>query len=503
MMAFLAGLPLLTMLILMVFIEKSAVVSCTFALVVSIIVARVFFLAPLTIIIGNFIYAILTSWELVYLVFAGVLFATFLDKQGIIHNIVAIMSDMTGSDKSIQLNAILLGVVPLISALMGPGVYFLAIPLMIAIGVSPMTAIAAFLLTQSWGLVNFTFGAPCIALATSANISPLDLARVSSLLMTPLILVSCLILRLTVISLQTIPLRKYLFVSSSVAFSFLIGGMLGPAFPTLFAGIGGLVSSSIITRRARKKQLESANLTYKNTFIDINVDKGENSTSVINQFLSLVVVVTAFLISRTHFFMDISAACSFRIIPPFCCDSIAINLLGASGTPIMVGLLVLCVQKKRRNKWNMLDVLKESYKRASNSLLVIPLALCIARVMSASGMMKTLTDIPLQFSECVYIYLTPILGMLGHYVTGSLLSGNLIIGGVIAETSRLVGASPTLISSIATVGGSIVSSIIPCKVSISAAAAGCRGVEGAIVRKNAWVVLILLGVLCGIIRICL
>jgi lactate permease len=79
--------------------------------------------------------------------------------------------------------------------------------------------------------------------------------------------------------------------------------------------------------------------------------------------------------------------------------------------------------------------------------------------------------------------LSPFLGVLGAFMTGSNTNSNVTMGLLQVETALALGLPPVLIAAAQTVGGSIGAGVSPDKAVIGSAVAGTPGREAAIARR--------------------
>jgi lactate permease len=79
-------------------------------------------------------------------------------------------------------------------------------------------------------------------------------------------------------------------------------------------------------------------------------------------------------------------------------------------------------------------------------------------------------------------FVSPFIGLLGAFMTGSNTNSNVVFAGLQQTTAMLVGISVPLILAAQTTGGSLGSMLAPAKVIVGCSTAGLAGQEGKVLR---------------------
>ncbi|WP_029603557.1 lactate permease LctP family transporter [Kozakia baliensis] len=127
----------------------------------------------------------------------------------------------------------------------------------------------------------------------------------------------------------------------------------------------------------------------------------------------------------------------------------------------------------------------------------IGMVLAFAFLANYSGLSATLA---LLFADAssAFTFLSPILGWLGVFLTGSDTSSNALFGGLQAATGHQIGVSGPLLVAANTVGGAVGKMISPQSIAVACAAIGFVGREGDLLRFTLkWSVLLV--VMVGIV----
>ena len=126
----------------------------------------------------------------------------------------------------------------------------------------------------------------------------------------------------------------------------------------------------------------------------------------------------------------------------------------------------------------------------------------MAIVMTDVGMTTTLGRAMAQSTNMVFPILSPFMGMLGTFLTGSNTSSNIMFASLQVETASALGIDKFIIAATQSVSGGIGSSIAPAKVLVGTALVGLSGSENKVLRKTmpyCLAILVILGIQAWII----
>jgi lactate permease len=107
-----------------------------------------------------------------------------------------------------------------------------------------------------------------------------------------------------------------------------------------------------------------------------------------------------------------------------------------------------------------------------------------AMMMDQSGMTFTLAEGLSQVLEPIFPFLSPFIGLLGAFMTGSNTNSNVVFTGLQQQTAALLGLAVPIILAAQTTGGSLGSMLAPAKIIVGCSTAGLAGNEGDVLRKT-------------------
>ena len=154
------------------------------------------------------------------------------------------------------------------------------------------------------------------------------------------------------------------------------------------------------------------------------------------------------------------------------------NIIGASGTAILVAAIITILTSSI--SWGeAIEELGATWKQLQTPIIMICLVMSVANVMNYAGM---ITSIALAVAAvgAIFPLLSPIIGWIGVFVTGSVVNNNILFAGLQATTAQQIGVSQTLLVASNTAGGVMAKIVSPQSIAIAAAAVNSAGEESKI-----------------------
>ncbi|MFW0181847.1 L-lactate permease [Rothia sp. P5766] len=170
------------------------------------------------------------------------------------------------------------------------------------------------------------------------------------------------------------------------------------------------------------------------------------------------------------------------------------NLLGASGTAILIAALITIALSNI--SWPAaFEELGGAWKQLWQPILLICLVMAVANVMNFGGMSSALA-LALAAAGSIFPLLSPVIGWIGVFVTGSVVNNNTLFAGLQATTATQIGAAPSLLVAANTAGGVAAKAVSPQSIAIAAASVNMSGQESKITNAAIKFSLALLLILC-------
>ena len=170
------------------------------------------------------------------------------------------------------------------------------------------------------------------------------------------------------------------------------------------------------------------------------------------------------------------------------------NTLGASGTAILVAALITILTSSI--SWGeAFEELGGTWNQLKMPILMICLVMSVANVMNYAGMTTSIA-LALAAAGPVFPLLSPIIGWIGVFVTGSVTNANVLFAGLQSTTAAQIAVDPTLLVAANTAGGVMGKIVSPQSIAIAAAAVNSAGEESKITSMSIKYSAILLVLVC-------
>jgi lactate permease len=172
------------------------------------------------------------------------------------------------------------------------------------------------------------------------------------------------------------------------------------------------------------------------------------------------------------------------------------NFMSAAGTAILIAAL-LSAAICGVGVADFFRVLGKTLYDMRYPAITVASVVALAFVMNASGMT---TSMGMAFTKtgALFPFLSPFLGMLGVFLTGSDTSSNVLFGGLQKVTAEQLGMNPVLTCAANTSGGVMGKMISPQSIAVACAATGLVGEEGNLFRftlKHALFLTVVMGII--------
>ncbi len=162
-----------------------------------------------------------------------------------------------------------------------------------------------------------------------------------------------------------------------------------------------------------------------------------------------------------------------------------INVFGHAGALLMYAALITYAVFHRQGRYGTGTVARIArtvvQKSASSSLGILAMV-GMAVTMEHAGMTRLLADGVARVAGPAFPLVSPFIGALGAFMTGSNTNSNVVFGGMQQHVATLVGVSPLVILAAQTAGGAVGSMFAPAKVIVGCSTVELGGQEGPTLR---------------------
>jgi lactate permease len=353
-------------------------------------------------------------------------------------------------------------------------------PMLVRLGLAPVTALATALIGYQWSVTFGSMGSSYFMAAGTARLG--EAAAASFALRTALVLaVSCVVAGVLVLGGGREDRRD-------LPVTLLLGAVMGgtlvlvvavqPALGSVAAGLAGLLAAYVVLPRGdrpRSADLFSAALPYLVLTGMIVLAYGIGPVRrLLEGVPSLAPVLPATEAAFGHRNEAAAVTPVFRpLLHPW------IHLLVAT----TVGGLVY----RRQGRWprGSTRAMVRSWRRRSGTVAGSVLALTVlASVLTEAGMIAAVAVAAATLLGWGFVVASPLLGVLGTTLTGSTTASNALFASLQADVAERLGVAVPALLSGQTAGGNIGNALSPINIAVGAAVVGAGGREGEIIRRN-------------------
>lgn len=411
-------------------------------------------------------------WPIVIVILAAIYGYNLMTHNGsmeVIKRALASISD----DKRIQVLIIAWGFGGFLEAVAGYGTA-VAIPvgILIALGIQPLKAAVVSLIANSVPTAFGAVGIPVIMLAEQTGLPIEELSTKIILQLGPFnILLPFLLVAIIGGGLKAI--RGVFFITlmcgvASLIPQYLVARYLGAELPAFAGSLGGLVVTIILARLMKKtppaagvavSSLVKASIIYIFTFVFIVLCSP--LFPAIKQCLGAVA-------STLYFPMGGSERLALKIewlITP------GVLILAAS---IIGGLI------QGSSLRNLVTLFIDTLLQLKKSILAIVVIVAMATIMDKSGMINAIATTLVAVTGIGYVFISPLIGALGTFVTGSDTNANVLFGKLQATAAQQLGIDPTGLAAANTAGATGGKMISPQSIAIAVSACKMDKLSGEI-----------------------
>jgi len=510
--ALVASLPLIVLLIGIPWLMKPAARVAPLALLVTILVAILFFRLPTPVVLLSAVQGGLTGiFPIMYIPFGALVIYNVLKVTGWMDKMQGAMANLT-IDRRAQALLIAFGFGAFLEAICGFGAP-VAIPAMILVGLgyTPMLA-AVVCLVANTGPVPFgSLAIPTVTLAKTTGLDLFKLSQMTGRIMAPMALIMAFATVYAMSKGKGMRGAWGTILVAGISFSvtlFLVSNFLSAELTAVLSALVCLSATAIYIKARHNGhpwlfEGEQAKEPVKGTF------NGKELFLSWLPYLLLAVLIIAVNLPRTRLVFAGAvdgmrwAMIKFQIYNPN--KIYTFSWLQTPGTVMLISGLIACPFMGIR-VGVVGQQLGKTFRQMIPSFIAVASILAISEVMNLSlpiidpktklavwgelatkqvSMVATLANsIVHVVSAHVYPLLSPLFGTIGVFLTGSNTSSNALFGNLQKLTAQGMGLSEILMASIGNAGCTAGKMISPQSIVIAATAVGLLGKEGLIMRQT-------------------
>lgn len=416
----------------------------------------------------------LALWPIMIVIIAAVFTYNLSTKTGSMNVITKMLSGIT-TDRRLLVLIVAWGFGGFLEGVAGYGTA-VAIPasILAAMGFAPMHAAVICLVANT---VPTAFGAIGIPITTMASVTGIPVEVVSYLTAFQLSLFIVLITFLVVGLVDGFKGLKGVMGACLVSgFSFAlpqlyVAKFMGAELPCLVGSICSMAATIAYTRMAHRSTAAEAEdaLTSKDKFL---------------AWVPYILILTLIVLCSNLFPAIKDAVGSLKSVITIYGDKpFTVKWVATPGVLIIIatylGGMIQGVSIAEITK-----VLANTAKQLTKSAITVVAIVALAKVMSYSGMINTIAMVIAELTGSFYPFISPMVGALGTFVTGSDTSSNVLFGQLQMQVAAKIGVDQAWLVSASAAGATAGKMISPQSIAIATAATGITGSEGRIMNKT-------------------
>jgi len=490
-----ASTPILVVLILMVGFRWGGSKAGPAGWLTTLIVSIVFFGAGVDVIVISQAKAVLLALYVLYIIWMALILYNVVDEAGSIKKIGEGILKIT-KDRTLQLLILSWVFSAFLQGVAGFGVPIAIVaPLLIGLGFSPVVAVASVAIGHSWSVTFGDIASSFNALIVTTGIPGEILAHWSGIMLG----ISCFCCGIAaayvydgIRSLRRGVLAILILgtVMASVQYTLAVSGLWNLA--GFSAGLAGLIASVGVSRLAiyRTPIDQSPNTNSK--------PETENQIPMIfalaPYLVLIVIVVSAEMVPSIHKLVN---SITLRMAFPETVSQAGwtspagngrtISIFGHAGALLAYTSILSYIVYSYKGYYSngaLRLILSRTARSAVRSSIGIVSMVGFALLMSQTGMTYLIATGLSQIFQPIFGLVSPFIGLLGAFMTGSNTNSNVVFGGLQLRAAQLLDLSVAVILSAQTTAGSLGSMLAPAKIIVGASTAGLAGQEGLILRRT-------------------
>lgn len=481
---FLSLLPILLILILMVGFRWGASRSGGAGYILTLIIAVVFFGANLDLLAYAHMKSLLLSLDVLLVIWSAFLLDRVATEAGAIRTLGKILPQLT-PEKGLQ--ALVIGWI-FASFLQGVGGFGVPVavisPILISLGFPPLSAVVIPSIGHGWAVTFGSLGSSFNALMATTGLTSDQLAAPAAIFLGISCLVTGVLVAYATGGFKN--LQKLILPVTIVGLVMGIGQFLAATAGTwnIAAFVGslfGMVAIIPFVNRQRNHNPDNQKIEWRSVW-----DASSNYIILI-----LIILSVQFIPGLKPFLSQIKLNIQFpeivsnqgfttpagpgRSIPVF--SHAGVLLFYAS----VLGYWIYWKKGMyQRAAWK--NIISGTFKKITSSSVSILSMVSLAVIMEHSGMTATLAQGLSSSMRSIFPIVSPWIGAIGSFMTGSNTNSNVVFGVLQLETAQLLNFPVMIILAAQTAGAAVASVVAPTKIIVGASTAGMAGREGEVMR---------------------
>lgn len=491
---FIALIPVMSILILMMFLRWSGGKAGTFSWILAAVLSFFVFGGNLKLISIASLKGLWTTVFILFIIWGAMALFNIVDRVNGFEVIADRFTSLTGGDKLLQLLVVGWALTTFVQGVTGFGTPIaVSALLLVGLGFNPVLATASSLMGHAWAV---GFGSLGSSFGVLVNLSGLDasgLAFWSSLFLGAICLMTGLGISYLYDGWKGLKhgLPAVLMMGITMGGTLiLVANFVLPYIASLAAGTVGLIVGALVLPKFN---------WYKNGEIEVPKDetteeKIDFHTAFAPYYFLLGFVFVIYLTPLNNILSKYKIGFSF----PRTSTSLGfvnkavesyspISILTTPGTLILLSAICSILFYKYKGLWKKeysKTILSSISSQALPSTITVMSMSMMSVVMMDSGIINLLAQGTAMMAESIYPIVSPIIGILGTFMTGSTTSSNILFSAFQRDVAEIIGINSLAITSLQTAGGSLGKMMTPTTIALGTGVTNIVGREGEVMKKT-------------------
>lgn len=489
--SFLAFLPLLLLLLGLGWLKLPSYKVCFASLVFTIVIGVTAWKMPGIFIWQSILEGLLTGfWPILWVIIAAMYTYNVTVDTGGMNTIKSTLAKIS-PDRRIQALILAFSFGGFLEAAAGFGTA-VAIPasLLAGIGFDPIFAAIICLVANTIPVAFGGVGIPVITLAQVAELDvlPLTAAIAYQLIIFIIVLPFVLVLLLTRSFKSLEEVWGVCLVSgvSFAAFQTITAVYIGPEIAAIVGSLASLLGTVIYVKLFPPQNiwLFSGESSTGDLVVSLEDDKHTGMLAAWMPYIVLFILIMSInLIPSLKFLGRTPFAFSTQIYSGPGGKPVTFQWLTTPGTIMLISAIVGGFVQGGNLK-RLFSVFLKTLKQLLPTMGTVLSIVSMAKIMGYSGMISAIAVSLASITGPVYPFISPLIGALGTFVTGSDTSANILFGGLQKQVALEIGKDPIWIAAANAAGATAGKMISPQSIAVAASATGLGKSEGKILNAT-------------------
>lgn len=355
-------------------------------------------------------------------------------------------------------------------------------PILVGLGVGPVQAVAAVAVGHAWSI---TFGDMGMIMNSLSGVVKMEIAALEPLsaLMLGAACLGCGLGAALILGEGKRWWQVLILGVVMAAVQHLVASLGLVPLAALSAGLAGVLGAVLLSQFRRAPIKKTA---AKMSFPLAAALASYGGLALLMAVIALVPPLKSFLSAPTWQMQFPQTATTAGFIIPAGGGQVFRPLVHPATLILLVAVILILVLRwlGKAQAGGLQQALQATWRSATPASLGILFTVGISTMMEACGMTQLLAQGLSQLLSGFFPLVSPLVGMLGAFATGSNVNSNVLFAPLQKSAAVLLGIDPRLLIAAQTAGGALGSMIAPAKIMVGCSTVGLQGKDGEVLRRT-------------------